>query len=52
LTIDHDEKRGYIDDFEGFTITDAHGNTEAITDITHNEAYDRAEESWEKRRNK
>jgi YteA family regulatory protein len=50
LTIDDDEKRGYIDDFEGFTITDAHGNTEEITDITHNEAYDRAEESWEKRR--
>jgi YteA family regulatory protein len=43
LVIDNDERRGYVDDFEGFAITDARGDTEEITDITHNDAYRRAD---------
>ena len=47
ITIDHNERIGYAEDFEGFTITDAEGRSEEITDITHNDAYRRAEEEEE-----
>jgi YteA family regulatory protein len=39
LTVDHNEQRGYIDLVEGFAITDIDGNSDEITEITHNQAY-------------
>ncbi len=47
VTIDHHERKGYSMDIEGFTITDAEGRTEEITDITHNDAYRRFAEKEE-----
>ncbi len=47
VTIDHNERQGYTMDMEGFTITDAVGRTEEITDITHNDAYRRFAEEKE-----
>jgi YteA family regulatory protein len=44
LVIDHDEQRGYVDLVEGFTISDFAGHTDEITQIVHNEAYERKEE--------
>ncbi|MCS1350643.1 TraR/DksA C4-type zinc finger protein [Mechercharimyces sp. CAU 1602] len=46
FSTEEDEPHGYVDDFEGFTVTDLHGNTEEISEITHNAAYRRAEEEY------
>lgn len=43
LTVDHNEQRGYIDLVEGFSITDLSGNSEEITEVTHNQAYNQKE---------
>lgn len=39
LTIDHNENRGYVDLTEGFSITDLSGDTDEISEITHNDVY-------------
>ncbi|MBH8601068.1 TraR/DksA C4-type zinc finger protein [Thermoactinomyces sp. CICC 23799] len=49
LTVDSHEHRGYVDLTEGFSITDLSGETDEITEITHNDAY--AQKEREERKN-